>query len=145
MNHRNIIRYVLSFKKFVTNCVIDINDIKNLPNVFLRRISEIIIMTNLKLHTFLKHAGCPRGGGGGGNQIRTMTDKAGRGVKNLRFCCTSVVNGSLEIMRPLIYCLAPVLTFKVSCQTALFLQTIRRHRCMRFRPSFGKGGKVDVS
>ena len=78
MNHRNIIRYVLSFKKFVTNCVIDINDVKKLPNVFLRRISEIIIMTNLKLHTFLKHAGCPRGGG---NQIRTMTDKAGRGVK----------------------------------------------------------------
>ena len=23
------------------------------------------LMTNLKLHTFLKHAGCPRGGGGG--------------------------------------------------------------------------------
>ena len=23
----------------------------------------IVIMTNLKLHTFLKHAGCPRGGG----------------------------------------------------------------------------------
>ena len=36
---------------------------KNLPNVFLRRISEIIIMTNLKLHTFLKHAGCVRGEG----------------------------------------------------------------------------------
>ena len=32
--------------------------------VFLRSISEIIIVTNLKLHTFLKHAGCPRGEGG---------------------------------------------------------------------------------
>ena len=32
--------------------------------MFLRGISEIIIIINLKLHTFLKHAGCPRGGGG---------------------------------------------------------------------------------
>ena len=47
--------------------------------MFLRGISEIIIMTNLKLHTFLKHAGCPRGEGG--YQIRTMTDKGGRGVE----------------------------------------------------------------
>ena len=39
----------------------------------------IIIMTNLKLHTFLQHAGCPRGRGS--NQIRTMTDKGERGVK----------------------------------------------------------------
>ena len=51
----------------------DIDNIQNLPNVFLRGISEIIIMTNLKLHTFLKHAGCPRGEGG--CQIRTMMDK----------------------------------------------------------------------
>ena len=42
------------------------------------RISEII-MKNLKLHTFLKHAGCPRGKGG--HQIQTITDKGGRGVK----------------------------------------------------------------
>ena len=76
MNHRNIIRYALSFKNFVDNCFIDIN-IKNLPNVFLRRISEIIIVTNLKLHTFLKHAGCPREEEG--DQIWTMTDKGGKG------------------------------------------------------------------
>ena len=62
MNCRNIIRYVLSFKNLVNNCLVDINDIKNLPNVFLRRISEIVIMTNhTRLHTFLKHAGYPRG------------------------------------------------------------------------------------
>ena len=54
MNHRNIIRYALSFKNFVDNCFIDINNIKNLPNVFLRSIGEIIMVTNLKLHTFLK-------------------------------------------------------------------------------------------
>ena len=52
-------------------------NIKNLPNVFLRSISEIIIVTNLKLPTFLKHAGCPRGEGG--DQIWTMTDKGGGG------------------------------------------------------------------
>ena len=72
MNHRNIIRYDLSFKNlsFVDNCFIDINIIENLPNVFLRSIREIMIMTNLKLHTFLKHAGCPRGEGG--DQISTI-------------------------------------------------------------------------
>ena len=32
--------------------------------MFLRTISEIIIMTNLKLHTFRNHAGCPREEGG---------------------------------------------------------------------------------
>ena len=45
--------------------------------MFLRGISEIKIMENLKLHTFLKHAGCPMGEGG--YQIRTMTDKEGGG------------------------------------------------------------------
>ena len=50
----------LSFINFDINCFIHIN-IKKLPNVFLRRISEIIIATNLKLHAFLKHSGCPRG------------------------------------------------------------------------------------
>ena len=69
----------MSFKNFVDNCFIDVNNIKNLPNVFLRSISEIIIVTNLKLHTFLKHAGCPRGKGG--DQIWTMTDKGGGGKK----------------------------------------------------------------
>ena len=69
-----------------------LNNIKDLPNVFLRSISEIIIVTYLKLHTFLKHAGCPRGEGG--DQIWTMTDKGGgRGVKNLTFCQMSFVNG----------------------------------------------------
>ena len=82
MNNRNIIRYLLSFKNFVKNCFIDINNIENLPNVFLRGISEIIRMTNLKLHTFLKHARCPRGEGGG-YQIRTMTDKGGKGGKKI--------------------------------------------------------------
>ena len=48
-----MIRYALSFKNFVDNCFIDINNKTNLPNVFLRSISEIIIVTNLKLHTFL--------------------------------------------------------------------------------------------
>ena len=50
-----MIRYALSFKNFVDNCFefIDINNIENLPNVFLRSISEIIIGTNIKLHTFL--------------------------------------------------------------------------------------------
>ena len=79
LNHRNIIRYALSVKNFVDNCFIDINNMKNLPNVFLRTISEIIIVTNLKLRKFLKHAGCPRGEGS--DQIWTMTDKGGRGVK----------------------------------------------------------------
>ena len=46
--------------------------------MFLRRISEIV-MRNLKLHTFLKHAECRRWEGG--HQIRTITDKGGRGVK----------------------------------------------------------------
>ena len=64
-------------KNFVDNCFIDINNIKNLPNVFLRSISEIMIVKNLKLYTFLKHAGCPRGEGG--DKIWTMTDKGGRG------------------------------------------------------------------
>ena len=77
MNHRNIIRYALSFKNFVDNCFIDINNIKNLPNVFLRSIGEIIMVTNLKLHTFLKHVGCPRGERV--DQIWTMMDKRGRG------------------------------------------------------------------
>ena len=36
-------------------------------------------MTNLKLHTFLKNAGCPKGEEG--HQIRTMTDKWGKRVK----------------------------------------------------------------
>ena len=40
-------------------------------------ISEIVIVTNLKLHTFLKHVGWPRGEGG--DQIWTMTDKGGGG------------------------------------------------------------------
>ena len=71
----------MSFKNFVDNCFIGINNIKNLPNVFLRSISEIIIVTNLKLHTFLKHVGCPRGEEG--DQIWTMMDKRGRGVKNI--------------------------------------------------------------
>ena len=62
MNHRNIIRYALSFKNLVDNCFIDINNIQHLPNVFLRSIGEIIIVTNLKLHTFLKHVACPGGG-----------------------------------------------------------------------------------
>ena len=59
----------------------------------------MIIMTNLKQHTFLKHAGCPREEGG--YQIRTMTDKGEKGggalvvVKNLTFCRTSFVNGPL--------------------------------------------------
>ena len=44
-----------------------------------KEISEIIIITNLKLHTFLKHAGRLRGGG---HQIRKMTDKGRKGVKN---------------------------------------------------------------
>ena len=74
MNHRNIIRYDLSFKNVVDNCFIDINIIENLPNVFLRSIREIM-MTNLKLHTFLKHAGCLRGEGG--DQISTITEKGG--------------------------------------------------------------------
>ena len=45
--------------------------------MFLRSIGEIIIVTNLKLHTFLKHVGCPGGGGGGqgDDQLWTMTDK----------------------------------------------------------------------
>ena len=52
-------------------------------------------MTNLKLHTFLKHAGCPRGERG--HKIRTMTDKGGgRGVKNLTFCRTSFVSSLLK-------------------------------------------------
>ena len=45
----------------------------------LRWISEIIILANLKLHIFLKPAGCPRGGG---HQIRAMTDQ-GEGGGNL--------------------------------------------------------------
>ena len=81
MNHRKIIRYALSFKNFVDNCFIDINKIKNLPNVFLRSIGEIIMVTNLKLHTFLKHVGCPREERG--NQIWTMMDKGGGGVKKI--------------------------------------------------------------
>ena len=56
-------------------------------------ISEIIIMTNRKLHTFLKQAGCPRGGGS------TNSDNDGQGwksgVKNLTFYRTSFVNGPL--------------------------------------------------
>ena len=40
---------------------------------FLRSISEIIIVINLKFHTFLKHVGYPRGEGG--DQLWTMTDK----------------------------------------------------------------------
>ena len=31
--------------------------------MFLSKISEIIIVKNLKLHKFLKHSGCPRGEG----------------------------------------------------------------------------------
>ena len=49
--------------------------------MFLRKISEIIIMKNLKLHTFLKHIGCPRGEGG--HQIRTMTDRGEGGKSNI--------------------------------------------------------------
>ena len=41
--------------------------------MFLRTISEIIITTNLKLHKFLKHAGCPKGEGG--YQIRTRGER----------------------------------------------------------------------
>ena len=56
-------------------------------------VSEIIIMTNLELHTFLKHAGCPRGEG----LSNSDNDGEGRGegVKNLTFCRTSFVNGPL--------------------------------------------------
>ena len=57
----------------------------------LRWVSEIIILANLKLHIFLKPAGCPRGGG---HQIRAMTDKGeGGGEGNLTFCRTSFVDG----------------------------------------------------
>ena len=63
LNHRNIIWYVSRFKNFVNDSFIDINVIKNLPNIFLRRISEIITSKNLILHTFFKNAGCPRGRG----------------------------------------------------------------------------------
>ena len=49
--------------------------------MFLRTISEIIIVTNLKLHTFIKHAGCPREEEG--YQIRTMTDKGEKGNKKI--------------------------------------------------------------
>ena len=49
--------------------------------MFLRTISKIKKMTNLKLqlHTFRKHAGCPREEGG--YQVRTMTDKGEKGGK----------------------------------------------------------------
>ena len=62
--------------------------------MFLRTISEIIIMTNLKLHKFLKHAGCPKGEGG-----VTKFGQSGKGVKNLTFCQTSFVNAPLQYMR----------------------------------------------
>ena len=47
--------------------------------MFLRSISEIIIVTSLELHTFLKHAGCPKGEkvtkfGQGGDGGRTRGD-----------------------------------------------------------------------
>ena len=75
LNRRNIIRYVLSFKHFVNNCFIDINNIKKLPNVFSRKISEII-MTNLK-----EHAGCLRVEG-----VTKFGNDGGKGgVKNLTF------------------------------------------------------------
>ena len=35
--------------------------------MFLKRISEMIIITSLELHIFLKHAGCLRGGEGSPN------------------------------------------------------------------------------
>ena len=58
---------------------------------FLRRVSEIIIVTNLKLHAFFKAFRMSKGGGG--HQIWTMTDRGG--IKNLTFCRTSFVNGCL--------------------------------------------------
>ena len=84
MNHKNIIWYVLSFKKFVNNCFIDINNCfididKNLPNVILRRTSEINNNSDKSkiAYIFKAIAGCPRGEGD--HQIRTMMDKGERG------------------------------------------------------------------
>ena len=66
--------------------------------MFLRSISEIIIVTNIELHTFLKHARCPKGEGvtkfgQRWTRGRGGTDKGGQGYKNLKFCRTSFVNG----------------------------------------------------
>ena len=54
---------------------------------------KLIIVTNLKLHTFLKHAGCPRGEGESPNSDND--GQGGEGVKNLTFRRTSFVNGPL--------------------------------------------------
>lgn len=53
-------------------------------------------MTNLKLYTFSKHAGCPSGEWG--HQGRGDNDgQGGGGLKNLTVCQTSFVNGPLYI------------------------------------------------
>ena len=77
----------MSFQKFVNNCFIDINNCfidadKNLPNVFLRKISEINSNNDKsKIAYILKACWMSKGGGGGSHQIRTMTDKGERRVK----------------------------------------------------------------
>ena len=42
--------YVLSLENFVKNCFIDINNIENLPNVFLRGISKINDQSKIAIH-----------------------------------------------------------------------------------------------
>ena len=55
----------MSFKNFVDNCFIGINNIKNLPNVFLRSISEIIIVHDKsKIAYIFKACWMSKGGGG---------------------------------------------------------------------------------
>ena len=66
MNHRKTTRYVLKILLMIV--FFFFNNIKNLPNVFLRRISEITIMMDVQ-------------GGRGTHQIQTMTDKGGAGGK----------------------------------------------------------------
>ena len=39
------------------------------------------MMTNLKLHTFLKHAGCPSGGGGGAPNLDNDRERGKGGKK----------------------------------------------------------------
>ena len=62
-------------------------------------ISEIIIMTNLKLHTFLKHAGCSRGGGLPNSD---HDGKGGRGVKKSNILLDVLCEWLLTVCR---YCL----------------------------------------
>ena len=73
----------MSFQKFVNNCFIDINNCfidadKNLPNMFLRRTSEIDSNNDKsKIAYIFKACWMYKGGGGGGESPNSDNDGQG--------------------------------------------------------------------